>query len=396
MTRFPPDAVREPKRILFVSWGWRTHLYPMAPWAWALRAAGHDVQVACQPSLTADAAALGLPAVPAGPDVDVLPDFRGLVIGNRPGPAPEKGRTPRALALFARLADLMADDLVHYARAWRPDLVVFDPTAFAGPLVAAAVGVPAVRCLYGPDLLFGFRHLLPELLEPTCRRLGIADTDAMGDLTLDPNPSCLALPTAPARMTARYVPYNGPEAARAVLGRTERRRVCVTWGHTMSALGERHFLTGEVARTVAELDVDVVAMVSGRQFPLLGRTPRNVQVLVDTPLHHVLPHCDLLVSQGGAGSVLTGLAAGVPQVAVGQLPDHLAIARQLAAGGAGKALAPAEAGPEAIAAAAFDVLERPSFAVQARGARQENMARPAPTELVRELLRVTAVSADGV
>lgn len=387
MPRPPHDGARESKRILFVSWGWRTHLYPMAPWAWALRAAGHDVQVACQPSLVPDAAALGLPGVAVGPDVDVLPDFRRLVIGESSGAKPVAGRAPRALALFARLADLMADGLVRHARSWRPDLVIFDPTAFAGPLVAAAVGVPAVRCLYGPDLMFAFRHLLPELLEPTCRRLGIADVNAMGDLTLDPNPSCLAMPTDAARLVTRYVPYNGPESAQAVLGDAPRRRVCVTWGHTMSELDERHFLTGEVARTVAELDVHVVAMVSSGQFALLGRTPRNVQVLVDTPLHHVLPHCDLLVSQGGAGSVLTGLAAGLPQVAVGQLPDHLAIARQLAAGGAGKALAGPEATPEAVLAAVFDVLERPAFAAPAREARQENAARRAPTDLIEELLR---------
>lgn len=393
MARPAPEDARAPRRVLFVSWGWRTHLYPMAPWAWALRAAGHEVAVACQPSLVPAATALGLPAVAVGPEVDVLPDFRRLVIGAdpgaRPGAEPSPGRVPRALTLFARLADLMADDLVRYARTWRPDLVVFDPTALAGPLVAAALGVPSARCLYGPDLMYGMRHLLPELLEPTCRRLGIGGVNPMGDVTLDPNPSCLALPTDPARLATRYVPYNGPESAQPVLGESPRRRVCVTWGHTMSALDERHFLTGEVARTAAELDVDVLALVSGAQFPLLGRTPRNVQVLVDTPLHQVLPHCDLLVSQSGAGSVLTGLASGIPQVGVGQLPDHLAIARQLAAGGAGKALSGPEATPEAVLSAVFDVLERPSFTDRAREARRENTARPAPADLVGALLATT-------
>ncbi|MGW2425626.1 nucleotide disphospho-sugar-binding domain-containing protein [Streptomyces sp. NPDC001709] len=387
MPRSPRVGAYEPHRILFVTWSWRTHLYAMAPWAWALRAAGHEVRVACQPSLVPTAAELGLPAVPVGPDVDVRPDFRRLVIGESSSAA-RHNKVPRALALFTRLADVMADDLVQLARSARPDLVVFDPTAFAGPLAAAAVGAPAVRCLYGPDLLRPFHRLLPELLQLTCQRLGLPEVPGTGDLTLDPNPACLALPSDQRRLVTRYVPCNGPEAARATLGPTPRRRVCVTWGHTMAALDERHFLAGDVARTVAELDVEVVALVSRQQFALLRRTPPSVQVLVDVPLHSVLPHCDALVSQGGAGSVLTGLAAGLPQVAVGQLPDHLAIARQMEAGGAGRALSGPDATPDAVLSAVFDVLERPSFTTQARKARQENADRSAPTALIGDLLEI--------
>ena len=41
---------------------------PMVPLAWALRAAGHDVRVAVQPSFAATVTSAGLTAVPVGRD----------------------------------------------------------------------------------------------------------------------------------------------------------------------------------------------------------------------------------------------------------------------------------------------------------------------------------------
>src|SRR2546423_3297064 len=49
------------------------------------------------------------------------------------------------------VADAMVDDLVAFAQAWRPDVIVYDPLTYAAPIAAAVVGVPAVRHLFGPD-----------------------------------------------------------------------------------------------------------------------------------------------------------------------------------------------------------------------------------------------------
>ncbi|MET9068873.1 hypothetical protein [Streptosporangium sandarakinum] len=58
------------------------------------------------------------------------------------------------------------------ARHWRPDLVVFEPTSYAGPLVAALLGVPAVRHIHGVDMTYQARDIVPEVLAPTAARLG--------------------------------------------------------------------------------------------------------------------------------------------------------------------------------------------------------------------------------
>ena len=64
-------------RVLVVTWGWRSHLYPLVPLAWALRAAGHDVVVAGPPDLVDVITGAGLPAVPVGR----LLDFAAVAAG---------------------------------------------------------------------------------------------------------------------------------------------------------------------------------------------------------------------------------------------------------------------------------------------------------------------------
>lgn len=378
-------------RVLFVTWAWRTHLYPMVPLARALLARGHEVRVASQPGLVAEIDRLGLPAAPVGRDRDVRPVFRRFAVapGAPPPAPPPPGRVPRAVTLFVELAEAMVDDLVAVGRGWRPDLVIHEPTALAGPLAAAALGVPAVRHLYGPDLMRRAARFLPDLLAPLTTRLGLADVDVVDGPTLDPTPDLLRLADHPDVRAVRHLPYPGGPAAVApapAVGATGRRRICVTWGWTMAGLDPRLFLAGEAGRAAAGLADEVVLVVSAAQVPLLGDLPAHVRVLVDVPLAAALPGADLLISQGGAGSVLTGLVAGVPQVAVGQLPDHLAIARQLAAAGAGAALGGSEATRAAIAAAASAVLADPGPARVATAVAAANAIRPRPEELVDGLV----------
>ena len=55
-------------RVLFMASPATTHLRVMAPLAWALRANGDQVLVACQPDIVAAAHGCGLSAVVVGPE----------------------------------------------------------------------------------------------------------------------------------------------------------------------------------------------------------------------------------------------------------------------------------------------------------------------------------------
>src|SRR5204863_5706059 len=95
-------------RVLFASWAGGGHFAPLAPIGWALRAAGHEVFVAGQPSGAAAIVQSGLPALPVGPDVDMFEVLRTRRAGSH-----ERGY-PGMLATAEAIADGLADDLVAF------------------------------------------------------------------------------------------------------------------------------------------------------------------------------------------------------------------------------------------------------------------------------------------
>src|SRR5262249_35409448 len=56
------------------------------------------------------------------------------------------------VSIYGEIADAMVDGLREVAESWRPDLIVYDPLSYAGPIVAARLGIPAIRNMFGPDV----------------------------------------------------------------------------------------------------------------------------------------------------------------------------------------------------------------------------------------------------
>ncbi|MFE9383029.1 nucleotide disphospho-sugar-binding domain-containing protein [Streptomyces sp. NPDC007025] len=397
-------------RVLFTTWAWPSHLYALVPLAWACRSAGHEVLVVSQPELLPLIERTGLPGAAVGKDVDGVGMVRGYVLPSEDDPtadrrAPRAGKGPRALRMFTAHADSMVAGTAETARRWRADVVVSEPTALAGPLAAAAAGIPAVRLLYGADLMARARPLLPEALAPLAERVGVdpAGYDPFGAVTIDPCPPGFQAPDPAGhpRLPMRYVPFNGPGTppdpplpppAPGI------RRAVVTWGHTMARLDPALFLAGHAARALAALPgTETVLAVTAAQRPLLGEVPDGVRVVTDAPLHTVLAGADLVVAHGGAGTVLTGLRAGLPLLLVPQLPDHAGHAARVLAAGAGEVLTRDEAGAEGLRDAAAGLLDPVRGAERraaARALRDGMLAQPAPASLVGELEeRVVACAA---
>lgn len=392
-------------RVLINTWAWPTHYYQLAPLAWALRADGHDVLVASQPAQAPVITATGMPAYPVGVDIDVVGMIRKIVNGGAGGgqqpakPQPAWTRkVPRSTMMWLALAEAMADDLVALARSWRPDVVLYEPSSWAGPLAAEVVGVPAVRHPWGPDIMAamqGMKGVLEgevEALQPLCERFGIEGFDTLGALTIDPCPGGMQVPgLGHERTGVRYVPYNGTRSVPGWLfDAPERPRVCVTWGTTVGRVDPAKVLAGDVARAIADTGVEVVVAVDGSQVNALGELPVGVRVAESVALHALLPRCDAVVGHGGAGTIMTGLVNGLPQVAIPLLPDHKFNSTRLAASGAGITVERDVASPERIAQAVSAVLDESSYREAAQGMRTDIEAWPMPAALVPTLEKLAA------
>jgi UDP:flavonoid glycosyltransferase YjiC (YdhE family) len=383
-------------KVLFTTWAWPSHFFPMVPLAWALRSAGHEVRVASGPELAATIRASGLPAVSVGTPVDFAGEFRarfGTLLSGDYGELPQGEGLRLALevfGLYTKVSDAMADDLVAFAKWWSPDLVVFDPFTYAGALAARVVGVPAVRHLFGPDVNAFSHQLEAQAVRPLLDRFGVDGLDLLGVLSVDPCPPSVQFqrfPTEVARQRMRYVPYSGlSRVPGRVWSGSGRKRVCLTWGTSTARLcGDEAFLAPLILKALAELDAEVVVAITGSQRDLLGEVPEDVRVLHDAPLRSVLPGCDLVVHQGGAGTASTAALSAVPQLVLPQLPDQVTNAGNLATAGVARSLRPGQADPEAIRTTARTLLTEQSYVDAARRLRAEILAQPTPADVVSVL-----------
>lgn len=109
-------------------------------------------------------------------------------------------------------------------------------------------------------------------------------------------------------------------------------------------------------------DVLVVATTGRADRPsLAGRLPANCHVTDFLPYAELLPHVDVMVTNGGYGGVHQALAHGVPLVVAGGSADKPEVAARVAHAGAGMNLGTARPDRRTIARAVDTVLTTGSY-----------------------------------
>src|SRR5690606_36098087 len=141
-------------RVMFAVSPGLDHVYPSVGLAWAFRLAGHEVVYVTAGVSVAAAAGVGLPVreVAHGADFDAIFPLVGTVeerarrMRERGQAVAKVGQTPEViLEKFSQVSALMVDETLEFARAWRPDLIVYSRLHGAALIVARALGVPAVE-----------------------------------------------------------------------------------------------------------------------------------------------------------------------------------------------------------------------------------------------------------
>lgn len=410
-------------RILFVSLSEKSHLYCMAPLAWALGAAGHEVRVASTPLLTETVTRAGLTAVPVGHDHGIYQDMTSYrdsqdyetANWSRTGPDEitwDELRLRYELSVpygFATYNDSMIDDLAAFAQSWKPDLVIRDPLAYAGAIAARTCGAAHARLLWCADVWGRSRRTylelmaqvpeeersdpLTEWLTARAEPFGVTCDEELlnGQFTLDSLPPSLRLPSDLHEVSMRYVPYNGPAVVWDWLREAPKRpRVCLTLGSSNTeGYGGDYVSVPDILDALSDLDVEVVAALVPAQRERIGAVPDNARAVDSVALNTLLPSCSAVIHHGGYGSYSTALAYGVPQLILStSISDHELRGRSLQDAGAGIFAHHREADAEQVRGHVQRLVGESGYGEAAEGLRAEAAAMPSPQALVPVLERL--------
>jgi UDP:flavonoid glycosyltransferase YjiC (YdhE family) len=367
-------------------------LQPLLPYARALVARKHEVVVAAPADVGETLRAAGLAHAPFDHPGDAalapiwarlrdVPEERGLAIA--------VGELFGGVNATAALPKLQAT-----VQSFRPDVVVRDSLEVASLVAAEHAGVRHARVAVHA---VSFEEVLPPLLEapvdalrlgaglPADRGVSLRAEPVFSSFpaSLDPVPGGAGtLPPFRARVVE-----DAPSAVPAAWADAgdPRPLVYITFGSVAGSMSHVRSIYGTAMAAVADLPVRAL-LTTGRGLEpgALGAIPANVHVEEWVPQRDVLPRVSALVCHGGSGTLLGGLAAGLPMVIMPLGADQPHNGRLAAAAGVGVVLNKPDAG--ALRAAIQRVLEAAELRSQARRIAVEIAAMPTIDDAVDVLL----------
>jgi MGT family glycosyltransferase len=422
-----------PRRFLFAAWPFPGHFFPLIAIAHALARRGH----ACAFYTGAQAAPI---VQQEGFECFLFRHLNEDAIDRLMQTRPDRPWRPRAavhmgLLLRRWLLDTVPQqvaDLEPVIATWRPDVIGADPTMWAPPLVifekhridvAICSFIPACT-LPGPDAPPWGRGLpraggwraqaarcvarrVNALAATQGRRaanairrahglppLATSVTEHTGRMPLYLVPSTREFDYDRHDLPSR-VHYVGPylwnrprtEAPTPWVVDLGRERPCVHVTEGTVHVHEPVVLSAAVTG-LAGLPMDVVITTgTNRTTPAIEGPALSNNIRIASWVSHsdLLPRTSVMVTTGGAGSVLTALAHGVPLVIVPTEWDKPEIAQRVVEAGAGVRLAPQECTATRLRACVRAVLDEPRFRVNARRL-ADSFAKSGGAERAAELL----------
>jgi UDP:flavonoid glycosyltransferase YjiC (YdhE family) len=356
------------------------HFLPLLPLAREAKEAGHEVAFASGADQSERVVEAGFRFFNAGltysqPGQEMRQRFRDWPWGN-------DFEHVYSLIFAGICGPAMAKDLPAVFTSFHPDLVVAEVAEFGGPVVAAAASIPWAAVGWGlpvpADIAEAAGQAVARMWEE--RRLNPLPYGGLYQYCyLDPCPPSLAPRDGPA--IARTQPLRPDQLADPngapdwLLKMSDRPTVYVTLGTSVSfavAHGNRTVMA--VAEGLGGEDLNVI--VTGPAANQASPMPANIAVASFIPLADLLPRCQLVVSHGGAGTILAALAMGLPQVLLPMGADQFRNAAAVVGAGAGRQLVASELDAVTLRTSVMELLDDTAAALAADTVKNEIAAMP--------------------
>lgn len=369
------------------------HFNPMVSLARGLVEAGHDVAFATAGEFCPRVERAGFTAFPAGMSL-------GRQLAEARRRFPEEAQLPPGQQRFLSFVPKMlagvaapgrAAELIPIVERWRPELLVHGEAELAGPVAATLADVPYANHSVGVLRPLEMARLAGQTLAPLCEEWGIDLGPLAGVfryLYLDVCPPTLqaahisdisvAHPLRPLSFDA--VGDEGLPPWFATL-----RRAPVIYVTLGTIFNQDPGLYLVILEGLRDQPVNIIVTVGYDNDPAsLGPQPDNVHIERYIPQSLLLPHCDVVVAQGG-WSMIPILGEGLPLLLVPRGAIQFYHSEAGVACGAARRLLPAEVSADAIAREVRILIDHAAYGATAKRIRAEIEQMPGPEHSVRLL-----------
>lgn len=162
----------------------------------------------------------------------------------------------------------------------------------------------------------------------------------------------------------------------------KKKLVLVTQGTVANRdLGQ---LIGPALTALAEEEGLIVLATTGGQplEAIPADIPSNARVAAFLPFQQILPHIDLLITNGGYGTVNMALAHGIPIISAGMTEDKEEVSEHVQWSGAGIDLKTNQATPESLLTAVKAIFANPAYRKRAKELAMEFSSHDTERELI--------------
>lgn len=385
-------------RVLVSTTGGVGHIFPVIPLALELQRQGHEVLWATAPASCSIVEGVGIATSPAG----LMPAERAQrFLQNSPNAfaIPPRERRPVAFAgFFATTAGpVMMEALVPLFEEFRPDLVVHETSELASSPIATSKGIPSVTVAFSGELPGPVVAAGVVAVAPLWSRFGL---DVPRDLGMYAHaylhPFAPPLGQRPLGATIHDMqPFTAagqssdlPDWLEST--GTERPFVYATYGTENGQQAPWRAIVG----ALASVDVDAVVTV-GRGIDLdplramlADLTPGRIRIEPYVPQAILMERAAVVISHGGAGTMLAAGVAGVPQIALPVAADQFENSDAFVGAGVAVALVEDELDPTTIADRLRLLLEDGSFRDRGRALARAFREMPSPESIANRLIEL--------
>jgi MGT family glycosyltransferase len=199
-------------------------------------------------------------------------------------------------------------------------------------------------------------------------------------LLLTPRPPILwnlAAPMPPTTHAFRYAAFNqsGEERLPDWIAHMEQRPT--VYASLGTVFNHMTSLLSSMLEGLRDEPINLILSVGRNTDPrTFGEQPANVHIERYIPQSLLLPHCDLIVTQAGSGTMMDTLSHGLPMVMLPIGADQPENAQRCAELGVARVLGRGERTAQAIGEAVREILRNPQYKQNAQRIQKEIDALP--------------------